>query len=375
MGNTARMATAARVVVLGAGVAGASTAFALARAGASVTVVDSPLPGQATAAGAGINEPWTSTGTGPGYDLYAAGAGHYPRLLDELRAVGITDIGYRRTGALVVDSDSTRLDDVEQRVRRRIKGVALAGSIERLNPGETVALFPPLACDLYGLYISGGARVDGRRLRDGLLAAAQHFGAVLIHDTARLQAPTTGGCAVGTATRAIDADAVVVACGAWTNDVLEPLGRRIDVEPQRGQLVHLVLDGTDTSGWPSVLPPTDHYLVAFDGGRVVVGATRETGAGFDPRVTAAGLREVLENALTIAPGLASATVAETRVGLRPLAGGGIPVVGPVPDVAGLFVNAGFGAAGLTMAPAAGAALAQLILTGSSDLDLAGFAPR
>jgi D-amino-acid dehydrogenase len=216
--------------------------------------------------------------------------------------------------------------------------------------------------------------VDGRRLRDGLMRAAQHFGAVVEHDTARLRVTSTG-CAVDTSHGELGADALVVAAGAWTNDVLGPLGFRVAVQPQRGQLVHLQMDGADTSAWPSVLPPTDHYLVAFDGGRIVVGATRETGAGFDPRITAAGLREVLENALAVAPGLAAATVVETRVGLRPLAADKIPAVGPVPGVAGVYVNAGFGAAGLTMAPAVGAALAQLVLTGSSDLDLNAAAPR
>ncbi|HEY6741712.1 MAG TPA: FAD-dependent oxidoreductase, partial [Lapillicoccus sp.] len=124
--------------------------------------------------------------------------------------------------------------------------------------------------------------------------------------------------------------------------------------------------------WPSVLPLASHYLVPFDAGRVVVGATRETGSGFDPRITAGGMLEVLRNALSVAPGLASASVIETRVGLRPLAAQ--PYLGPVPGRPRLFVNAGFGPAGLTMAPVAGEALAQLVLTGSSDVDLTAFAP-
>jgi D-amino-acid dehydrogenase len=168
----------------------------------------------------------------------------------------------------------------------------------------------------------------------------------------------------------IGADAVVVAAGAWTNSVLEPLGHRLAVEPQRGQIVHLQVEGGDTAAWPSVLPLASHYLVPFDAGRVVVGATRETGSGFDPRITAAGVAEVLTNALSVAPGLASASLIETRVGLRPLSAR--PFLGLM--TGNLYVNAGFGAAGLTMAPAAGHALAQRILTGSSDIDLGPFAP-
>ncbi len=50
---------------------------------------------------------------------------------------------------------------------------------------------------------------------------------------------------------------------------------------------------------------------------MVAGATRETGSGFDVRVTPGGLAEILANALSVAPGLAAGTLLETRVGLRP----------------------------------------------------------
>jgi len=360
------------VLVLGSGVAGASTAFALARGGAEVVVVDSAKPGQATAAGAGIIEPWSTSSEGPDYDLYAAGAAYYPTLLHRLGEAGVTDIGYAVAGAVIVDADGARLDEIERRLRQRTAGVAVAGSIERLDERAARTAFPPLAEGLGAVHITGGARVDGRKLRAGLLAGAVRLSAELVDSPARLAPAADGSWAVSTSDGVLTGDAVVVACGAWVNEVLEPLDRRLPVEPQRGQLLHLQLAGVDTARWPSVLPVADHYLVPFDAGRVVVGATRETGSGFDPRVTAGGLRQVLADALAVAPGLAAATVIDTRVGLRPLAR--TPVLGQLPDAPGVFVNAGFGAAGLTMAPAAGEALAQLVLTGTSDLDLAPFAP-
>jgi D-amino-acid dehydrogenase len=359
------------VVVVGSGVAGASVAFALAGGGADVTVVDRVRPGQATAAGAGIVQPWSSGTAGPAYDLYAAGAAHYPALVERLAAVGVSDLGYRVTGSLVVDPDPARLDEVEDRVRRRTAGVAVAGAVERLGARDARALFPPLAPDLGAVLVSGGARVDGRRLRSGLLAGAGRLGATVLDTPARVE-PAGGSWVVRTPDGDLGADAVVVAAGAWTDEVLAPLGVRLAVEPQRGQLVHLSLAGTDTAAWPSVLPPGRHYLLPFDAGRVVVGATRETGSGFDPRVTAAGLREVLDAALSVAPGLAAASVLETRVGLRPRAPR--PVLGPVPDRPGLYVCTGFGSAGLTMAPVAGDALARSILGRPAGPDLGPFAP-
>jgi D-amino-acid dehydrogenase len=361
------------VVIVGSGVAGAATAFALARAKADVIVIDGGRVGQATAAGAGILEPWSTSAQGPVYELYAAGAVYYPRLLSALAESGVTDIGYRAAGSIVVAADASDLDAVEARVRERTQGVAVAGEIDRIGAERARGLFPPLAPGLQAVRITGGARVDGRRLRDGLLTAAERLGAVIRAGDARVAVDDQGSCTVRVDERTVRADAVLVAAGAWTNEVLAPLAYELPVQPQRGQLVHLRLEGVDTSAWPTVLPLADNYIVPFEDGRIVVGATRETGSGFDPRVTAAGLREVLDSALRIAPGLAAATVLETRVGLRPFTTD-TPCIGAVAGVPGLFVNAGFGAAGLTMAPAAGAALAELILGGKPTFDLAAFAP-
>ncbi|MGH1549651.1 NAD(P)/FAD-dependent oxidoreductase [Leifsonia poae] len=348
-------------IVIGTGVAGASTAFALSRRGVAVTLVDAELTGQATAAGAGIIQPWSSVAEGAFYDLYAAGADFYPELIAQLAAVGVDDIGYRRAGALVVNRDSSVLDGVEERLAARRPQAASMGEVARVSAERARELFPPLGDGFAGIHISGGARVDGRVLRAGLLAGAQGLGATVIPGTATLDATDAGGWAAQVDGRTLEADTLVVAAGAWTNGLLEPFGRRVGVEPQRGQISHLRVGTADTRFWPSVHPVASHYLVAFDDSRVAVGATRETGSGFDPRVTAEGQRQVLENALSVAPGLADATLIETRVGLRPLPDGELPTVGALEGIDGVYVNAGFGAAGLTMGPLVGDRLAAEIV--------------
>jgi D-amino-acid dehydrogenase len=345
--------------VVGTGVAGAATGFALARRGAAVAFVEAGLAGRATAAGAGIIQPWSSTVGGDFYKLYAAGADYYPEAVALLAEAGVQDSGYHRAGALVVNRDPAVIDAAEERVSARAAAAATIGEVRRISGAEARELFPPLADGFDALHLRGGARVDGRRLREALLSGAQAHGAELVEGTAIL----TERGDVKVEGRSLPADAVVVAAGAWTDRVLAPLGTRVGVEPQRGQLVHLRLEGVETRDWPSVHPVAPHYLVAFDAGRVVAGATRETGSGFDPRETAAGLNQVLADALSVAPGLADATVIETRVGLRPLAEGESegPVFGPVPGHDGVFVNAGFGAAGLTMGPLVGDLLARRVL--------------
>jgi D-amino-acid dehydrogenase len=362
------------IVVVGAGILGASTGFHLARAGARVTIVDQAHEGRATAAGAGIICPWVSGADDAAfYGLYVAGARYYNELVPALAELGETDLGFRRVGALVVSSDANELEAFNDILLRRRADTPEMGQTTVLSPPATRALFPPLRNDLAGLHVANGARVDGRKMACGLMRAAQALGARLVAGHAELAAADgrITGARVGGA--ALAADGVVVTAGAWAPTLLRPLGVALPIEPQRGQIVHLHLPGHDTRQWPVVLPPGSHYLLAFDDSRVVAGATREGGTGFDYRVTAAGQAEVLAEALGVAPGLGAATIVETRVGFRPVGRGVRPLLGSVGGL-GLLIGNGLGAAGLTIGPLAGRLLADMALGREPPLDLAPFDP-
>ena len=350
-----------RIVVVGAGILGASTAYHLAREGADVAIVDQAHEGQATAAGAGIICPWASSVDDPAfYELYAAGARYYTDLVPALSELGETDLGFRRVGALLVSTDPSELAPAESMLRRRTEAPEI-GHVGRLTPHEAKALFPPLHAGLSGLHVSGGARVDGRLLAASLLRAAEHHGATVARGLVELISPCGDRVpGVSLDDRSIMADVVVVTAGAWAPPAATAWDQSAD-SAQRGQIVHLRLPGQDTNAWPVVLPPGSHYLLAFDGSRIVAGATRELGTGFDYRVTAAGQAEVLSEALRIAPGLGAATLVETRVGFRPVSPDGRPLLGRVRDVKGLVIGNGLGAAGLTIGPLAGRLLADVVL--------------
>ena len=366
-----------RVVVVGAGVLGASAAFHLALAGAEVVLVDQAHEGRATAAGAGIVSPWSSEAADPEWHRIAgAGARYYPALARLLAEGGEADIGYRRVGSLCVSTERSDLDRIERAVLARRAEAPEAGEVSRLSPAEARGLFPPLHPDLAAVRVGGGARVDGRLLAATLRRVAKRRGARVHAGAAVAGLLHSGGRVAGVrvGAEAIAADVVIVAAGAWAPALLEPVGIALAVSPQRGQISHLRLEGAATGSWPVVLPPGSHYLLAFDDSRVVVGATREFGAGFDCRVTAAGQAEVLNRALAVAPGLASAALVETRVGLRPVGPDARPMLGGVAGVDGLVVGNGLGPSGLTIGPYAGRLLAQAALGETPDIDLAPFDP-
>jgi D-amino-acid dehydrogenase len=374
------MGSSARVVVVGAGIVGATAAWQLARGGADVVLVESAEAGPATSAGAGIVQPFRPAAEGPWAVFSDLAARRWPGLAAELGQDSGRDTGYAPVGGVTLGSDAAALQDMADALRaaRSPRGWDTLGDVEVLAAGEAARSFPGLRTDLPAVWVGGTGRVDGRSFRDAALAAAGRAGAH--HRTGRAELLADGDRVRGVRvdTDVLAADVVVAAAGAWTAQLCRPLGRRLAVGPMRGQIVHFGVADQHTGTRPTVMTLGEqfghHYALAFPGGRVVVGATREAGAGFDVRVTAAGQRQVLDAALSLVPGLADATVLETRVGLRPVTPDGMPLFGPLPGVDGLVVATGLGANGLTYGPLTGVLAADLALGGTAPFDLAPFRP-
>lgn len=358
------------IVVIGAGILGASTAYHLAKAGANVTLIDRQDPGQATDAAAGIVCPWlTQRRNKAWYRLAKGGAKYYATLISQLESEGETETGYLKAGAISLHTDDIKLDKMEERAHIRREDAPEIGGIARLSHSETKALFPPLS-DHYGsVHISGGARINGRALRNALINTAKKNGAAFIKGEAALVYRDNIVTGVTVGEKILNADQIIVAAGVWANEILRPLGVDFLVSSQKAQIVHLHMQGTETGKWPVIMPPNNQYIVPFDEGRIVIGATHEDDAGFDCRVTAGGMYEIFDKALTIAPGLTNSTVLETRVGFRPFTPGFLPVIGPLPDYEGILIANGLGASGLTVGPYLGAELAKLALGISTEIDL------
>lgn len=275
------MAGVQRVVVIGAGIVGAGAAARLAAAGARVTVVDNGAVGGATAAGAGIIATISSTVTDDETAAFRfAAARHYRDLLQRCADAGIEGGSYRIAGQLTVALRSAECEELQadfDRTRDLVArhGPDSVGQPELLTAGDIAARFPLVGPTFGGLLAPDVAVVDGRAMRDCLLRLAVSAGAEMADGTAELEVDgsidgaagvdAAGGRLTGVRTGPdrFDADAVVLAAGAWSGRLGGALAGR--VEPQRGQILHLHLPGA------SVLPTLDtyagHYLLTFPGDR------------------------------------------------------------------------------------------------------------
>lgn len=363
------------VIVVGGGIVGTSAAFHLAGKGVSTVLVDASHTGQATAAGQGVAFPWPFPWEDPALQAFKLGAAaHLPGLLAELTEDG-HPTGYERVGGMSVDLEGDDAGYELVSTLAAMPGYEGMGRVERLAPGEPRERFPLLPAAYSGVYVEGIGRVHGRVLRDALFNAAEERGlryrkgdAHLLWNGHRVTGVRVGG-------EDLEAGTVVVAAGAWSAHLLSVAGVELPVFPVRGQITHFALPGTDTRAWPVVrFGERESFTVAFGPDRVVTGGTREPEAGFDRRVTAKGLAENLAAALELMPGLAEATVVETRVGLRPGTRDGLPLLGPLERLPGVVVATGLGGDGLSLGAYQGALAARLAMGRPPLEDLAALRP-
>lgn len=361
------------VLVVGGGLLGWATAYQLARRGRQVLVVDDRKPGRATDAGAGILAPAVAMWPQPGlYEFAMAAMTYYPRLISQLAEDGQPDTGYDPSRILVV-AGSNEERDAYRELRNRVldRNPEL---VDEVSSSEARDAFPALA-EVHGAMLSeAAARVDGRKLTTALATASMAGGVQALEASVTSLQPAARSVRVGLADgRWLDPAVVVLAAGAWTPALAEPLGFQLPVAPQRGQIVHLGVRD-DTSGWAIVEGFRGHYILPWPDGRIVCGATRETGSGYAPSLTVAGQSEVLFEALRLGPGLADASVLEWRVGLRPLSGTGRPWVGALDGFGRVYTATGHGPNGLLLGPYSGYLLSQAITTGRPVPELAPVLP-
>ena len=130
--------------------------------------------------------------------------------------------------------------------------------------------------------------------------------------------------------------------------------------------------------WPADTPPAilyyiGHGYVLMRGSDAILGSTMEH-AGFDAVVTNEGLAQIFRSAVRLLPALAPLTVARSWAGLRPVTPDGRPIIGPDPDVAGLYYATGHGRNGVLLAALTGEIIGDLLTKGETDVDLAPLSP-
>jgi glycine oxidase len=238
---------------------------------------------------------------------------------------------------------------------------------EILSPAEARQIHGAVATDVHSwLWLPNEAQVDSQRLAVGLADAVQGSGAELVRNAQVTGVSSKVGRVTGVRLadgREMEASTVVLAAGAWSGGV-EGLPRQVPVKPVRGQMLRLA--PLRPLPWTLVCDHEGRYLVPRINGSLLMGSTMEE-VGFEERVTEEGKEFLAEAAASLIPELAEARIIEAWAGLRPISADNRPILGPDPDLEGLFYATGQGRNGVLYAPLTGKAVADLVLRGETQV--------
>lgn len=358
------------VVIIGGGVAGCAVAYYLGQAGVKATLIEREGIGQQAS----------------GYA--AGGLNPLQGVTERLRPLAMTAFTLHR--ALWETLQHLTGRDAQGRVITLVKGIFDEAQWPVLHeefqmfattPGFSAhwldrtalrQLEPRLSPGLlHAAALYGNGIVDSHRFTVALAEAAQHYGATLRVGTVRgfhkTQSRVTG---VLLDDGVLPCDTVVLALGPWTSHAETWLPCVIPLQPLKGEILRMELDGAPLSH--DIATPEVHLFSR--GQQVWCGATEEA-CGFDTNPSAAARQSLLSRAITLLPAIASATLLQHTACLRPVTPDGLPLIGQAPQWENVYLATGGGKKGILLSPVMGQAIAELIITGRTTLDIACCAPQ
>jgi glycine oxidase len=295
----------------------------------------------------------------------------HARLADELRELTGIDVGFCRWGLLELLFTP---GDIRAADRCYAVQTQAGLRVERLSREETLTSEPALTPDLQGsIRYVDEAHVHNGRLTIALAEAARRTGAELRsgEPAVALMRERERVVGVRTPAEAVYAETVIVANGAWSSDLIRPLGVLLPVKPMRGQMLAV---RTVPRAVSQIVYGRHMYLVPRPDGETLVGATVED-MGFRKEVTLAGLEELIQAGRRIAPGIMGEPVMRTWAGLRPGSPDGLPLVGPVEGLPGLLLAVGHHRNGILLGPMTGMLIKQWLVDHEHSPHLALLRPE
>lgn len=409
-----------KVLVLGGGVIGVTTAYYLAKAGHEVEVIERRSgPGAETSyANAGQISPgysspwarpgvplkalvWLTTRHGPLVIRPRADPSMWIWLYKMLRNCTSYRYAINKARMLpIAEYSRDRLRDLREetgisydersfgtlqlfRTRKQLDGAArdvellrqFGVAYEVLDRNGCIEAEPGLAHSVAG--IAGGLRLPGdetgdcRLFTERLAAVAAALGVCFSYGTEFQRFSTDGRTVTGALTSRGHklADACVVALGSHAPAAVKQIGLSLPIYPVKGYSLTIPVANEDVAPVSTIMDETYKTAITRLGDSIRVGGTAELG-GFDTSLRP-GRRAALEHSFGgLFPSAADVSRATFWSGLRPMTPDGPPIIGSTP-IRGLYLNTGHGTLGWTMACGAGRVIADIVSGKEPELDVNG----
>lgn len=370
------------VVVVGAGVVGASCAYYLASAGVRVRLYDRSFIASGSSGACEGNVLAWDKELQRELPLALRSANLWQGLSDALD----DDFEYDRKGSVVVAETEEELRVCAER-NRVLAGLGVEG--ELLDAAALRREEPYAAHDLPGgVLYPGDAQLEPRLATAALVRAALARGAELKTDVAVhaiVRAADGRATGVETSEGRVGADLVVIAAGVWTPALLETAGLSVPVTPRKGQIVVLERSPVvfrrklSEAGYVAAVEADDAALQiamvveSTPSGTALLGSSRQH-VGFDREVELGVAGAIAKRAARFFPVLHDARALRVYAGLRPLTPDHVPIIGPFHEAPNICVATGHEGAGIGLAPATGELVAAWHTGAPTPLPIEWFSP-
>ncbi|MGH7152643.1 MAG: NAD(P)/FAD-dependent oxidoreductase [Acetobacteraceae bacterium] len=359
------------VIVIGAGVIGASAAFRLAQAGAAVTVLEADRVGGGTS---GISFAWTNAHNKPPrpyHDLNVAGMRAHAALREEFGATPWWHGG----GSIEWEPEADRAAQASNVERLRDWGYA----VEWISPKQLHELEPDIDPGIVNdapiAYFPEEGWLDPVPYAHAMLSAARRHGARLICDARVVEVMLAGDRVTGVLTAdgtRHAADMVVNCAGRWANDPVRDTGLHLPLAPTVGFLVFTPPVATRLS---RIIRTPVIDLRPDGAGRLMLhwnptDTMLSIDTSLSPQMPEA--RDLVARARRLLPSIGDVAPEAARVAIRPIPEDQFSAIGPMPRLRGYYLAITH--SGVTMSPFLGAAIADEIVRGRERSELADFRP-
>lgn len=322
-------------LIIGGGAIGLTSAQALLQAGYNVTLVErGATGGEASWAGGGILSPLCSWDYHDSVTrLTERSMGMFDQAAKNLHAATGIDPEYQRSGMLLLPPYK----------EERATQWCAAHQVE-LQPLTLNDCVPGLKGD--GLLMPDIGQVRNPRLLQALHRQVLMLGGAILeqHEVQKLEISGDRVTGLLTSKGRLNADACVVAAGAWSRTLLGEHAMGMDVRPIRGQIL---LFKFDTPPFRQILLQENLYFIPRQDGHLLIGSTLED-AGFDKSTTDEARESLLQRVYALFPAWRNQPLVRHWAGLRPASADNIPTIGRHPHLSNLYANCGHFRYGVTM---------------------------
>jgi glycine oxidase len=351
------MSSAPRIAIIGSGIVGLSSALHLAQSGCEVSTFDgNKESSEASWAAAGMLAPHNEADeTTPLWKLCSKSLELWPAFAQSFASAEALDLHFNGSWIPCFNHEERRAH--EQKMKHfQAEGV----DFQWLEPGVVLGQESAINPNVLGAYAVEGGHVDPRKVCAELVRACQGLG-VHCHYQTQVKSIEDGQLTLMNGTTETF-DHIVLAAGAWTPQLAELTGLKLEGEPVKGQMLRF--EAHPEIRLTRFLHCELAYAVQRRDGSVVIGSTMEY-TGFDKQENEQSISKLVAGARQLLPYLNTCDVQETWTGLRPKLEGGTPLFKRIHSK--LTLATGHFRNGVLLTPISGQIVRDLVLKGASEL--------